>query len=139
MGLFFNLPKRLSRDIDLKGKAMHGHSLCSVYATFSLCMHSSHGFFRNNDSLIMRRELTFIDWKICEFIAENIWENIILTLFIECLATEIVESYKHLAGISKEQEKHCLQKWQRISDFSHFLKMNIPNLCQRIVIIFFPE
>ena len=29
-------------------------------------------------------------------------KNIIPTLFIECLATEIVESYKHLAGISEE-------------------------------------
>ena len=34
-----------------------------------------------------------------------------LTLFIECLTTEIVETYKHLAGISEEQEKQkCLQK-----------------------------
>ena len=28
-----------------------------------------------------------------------------LTLFVECLATEIVETYKHLAGISEEQGK----------------------------------
>ena len=34
------------------------------------------------------------------------------TLFVECLATEIVETYGHLAGISKEQEKQCLQKWR---------------------------
>ena len=39
------------------------------------------------------------------------------TLLIECLATEIVETYKHLAGISEEQEKLCLQKWRENSDF----------------------
>ena len=39
------------------------------------------------------------------------------TLFIECLATEIVETYKHLAGISEEQEKQCLQKWRQNSNF----------------------
>ena len=33
-------------------------------------------------------------------------------LFIECLVTEIVETYKHLAGISEELEKQCLQKWR---------------------------
>ena len=32
------------------------------------------------------------------------------TLFIECLTTEIVETHKHLAGISEEQENQCLQK-----------------------------
>ena len=32
------------------------------------------------------------------------------TLFIECLATEIVETYKHLAGISEEQKKQCNTK-----------------------------
>ena len=52
------------------------------------------------------------------------------TLFIECLATEIVETYKHLAGISEEQEKQRLQKWQQNSDFSRFLKINISKLCQ---------
>ena len=61
------------------------------------------------------------------------------TLFIECLATEIVETYKHLAGISEEQEKQCLQKWRQNSDFSRFLKINISKLCHRILIIFFPE
>ena len=30
--------------------------------------------------------------------------------FIECLATKIVETYEHMVGISKEQEKQCLQK-----------------------------
>ena len=44
------------------------------------------------------------------------------TLFIECLVTEIVETYNHLAGISEEQEKQCLQKWRQNSDFSRFLK-----------------
>ena len=42
------------------------------------------------------------------------------TLFIEYLTTEIVETYKHLAGIRKEQEKQCLQKWRQNSDFSCF-------------------
>ena len=59
--------------------------------------------------------------------------------FIECLATEIVETYKHLAGISEEQEKQCLQKWRQNSDFSRFLKINISKLCHRILITFFPE
>ena len=40
------------------------------------------------------------------------------TIFIEFWATEIVETYKHLAGISQEQEKQCLQKWRQNSDFS---------------------
>ena len=47
--------------------------------------------------------------------------------------------YKHLAGISKEQEKQCLQKWWKYSDFSRFLKMNISKPCHRILITFFPE
>ena len=59
------------------------------------------------------------------------------TLFIECLVTEIVETYNHLAGISEEQEKQCLQKWRQNSDFSRFLKINISKLCHRILIIFF--
>ena len=42
------------------------------------------------------------------------------TLFIECLATEIVEAYKYLAGIIEEQEKQCLQKWPQNSDFLTF-------------------
>ena len=40
-----------------------------------------------------------------------------MTLFFEYLATENVETYKHLAGISEEQEKQCLQKWQQNTDF----------------------
>ena len=59
------------------------------------------------------------------------------TLFIECLATEIVETYKYLAGISEEQEKQCLQNWRQNSDFPRFLKINISKLCPRILIIFF--
>ena len=58
------------------------------------------------------------------------------TLFIECLATEIVETYKHLARISKEQEKKILQKWRQNGNFSFFLKKNISKLCHRILIIF---
>ena len=50
-----------------------------------------------------------------------------------------METYKHLAGISEEQEKQRLQKWQQNSDFSRFLKINISKLCHRILIIFFPE
>ena len=57
-------------------------------------------------------------------------------LFVECLATEIVETYKHLAGISKEQGNQCLQKWRQNSDFSRFLKINISKLCHRILIFF---
>ena len=60
------------------------------------------------------------------------------TLFIECLATEIVETYKHVAGISEEQEEQYLQKWRQNSNFSHslFLKINISKMCHRILIIF---
>ena len=50
-----------------------------------------------------------------------------------------METYKHLAGISEEQEKQCLQKWRQNSDFSRFLKINISKLCHMILIIFFPE
>ena len=32
------------------------------------------------------------------------------TLFIECLAIEIVETYKHLVGINEEQEKTMFTK-----------------------------
>ena len=61
------------------------------------------------------------------------------TLFIECLTTEIVETYKHVAGISEEQEEQYLQKWRQNSNFSHslFLKINISKMCHRILIIFF--
>ena len=61
------------------------------------------------------------------------------TLFIECLATKIVETYKHVAGISEEQEAQYLQKWRQNSDFSHslFLKINISKMGHRILIIFF--
>ena len=61
------------------------------------------------------------------------------TLFNKCFATENVKTYKHLAGISEEQEKQCLQKWRQNSDFSRFLKINISKLCHRILITFFPE
>ena len=57
--------------------------------------------FRNDNSLIVRRELTK-KLKNPWVYYRNIWENIIATLFIEYLATEIVESYKHLAGIREE-------------------------------------
>ena len=60
-------------------------------------------------------------------------------LFVESLATEIVETYKHLAGISEEREKQCLQKWQQNSDYSRFLKIDISKLCHKILIIFFQE
>ena len=52
--------------------------------------------------------------------------------------TEIMETYKHLARISEEQEKQCLQKWRQFGAFSFFLKVNISKLCHRILIIFFP-
>ena len=40
-----------------------------------------------------------------------------MTLFVECLATEILDTYKHLAGIRKEKKKQFLQKWRQNSDF----------------------
>ena len=40
-----------------------------------------------------------------------------MTLFIESLATGILETYKHLAGISEEQENQCLQITLQNSDF----------------------
>ena len=59
--------------------------------------------------------------------------------FIECLATEIVETYKHLAGITEKLEKQCLQKWRQNSDFWRFSVINISKLSHRIKVIFFPE
>ena len=44
--------------------------------------------------------------------------------------------WKHLAGISEEQEKQCLQKWRQNSNFLRFLKINISKLCHRILIFF---
>ena len=44
--------------------------------------------------------------------------------------------FKHLAGISEEQEKQCLQKWRQNSDFLRFLKINISKLCHMILIFF---
>ena len=89
--------------------------------------------FHNDNSLIMRRELTSIHYR-------NIWENImrlIINLFIECLATQIVGTYKHLAEITEKPEKQCLQKWRQNSDFWRFLIINISKLSHRIIIIFF--
>ena len=59
------------------------------------------------------------------------------TIFIECLATAIVETNKHWAGISEKQEKQCLQKWRQNSDFSRVLRINISKLSHRILIVFF--
>ena len=86
----------------------------------------------------MRRELTPLIKKSLSLLPKYMRKHN-STLFIECLATEIVETYKHLAGISEEQEKQCLQKWRQNSDFSRFLKINISKLCHRILITFFPE
>ena len=86
----------------------------------------------------MRQELTLLIKKSWSLLPKHMRKHN-LTLFIERLATENVETYKHLAGISKEQEEQCLQKWQQNSDFSRFLKINISKLCHRILIIFFPE
>ena len=61
------------------------------------------------------------------------------TLFIECLATEIVKTYKYLVGIIEDQEKQSLQRWWQNSDFWRFLIINISKLCHRIIIVFFPE
>ena len=52
------------------------------------------------------------------------------TLFIECLATEIVETYKDLAGIAKNKKNN---------DFSCFLKIHISKLGHRLLIIFFQK
>ena len=45
------------------------------------------------------------------------------TLFIECLATEIVETYKykHLAGICEEQQNNVYKNGDKIAVF-HFWK-----------------
>ena len=43
--------------------------------------------------------------------------RLIINLFVECLATEIVETYENLAGITKKREKQCLQKWRQNSVF----------------------
>ena len=58
-----------------------------------------------------------------------------LTFFIECLDNEIVETYKHLVGISEEQEKLCSQKWR----FFTFFENQYFKTCHRILIIFYPE
>ena len=42
------------------------------------------------------------------------------TLFIEGLATELLETYKHLAGISEEKEKQCLQNGDKTAIFNIF-------------------
>ena len=85
--------------------------------------------FHNDNSLIMRQELTLLIKKSWSLLLKHMRKHN-PTLFVECLATENVETYKHLAGISKEQEKQCLQKWQQNSDFSRFLKIIISKLCQ---------
>ena len=54
------------------------------------------------------------------------------------LATEIVETYKHLVGTSEELKKQYLQKWRQNSDFSRFLKINISKLSYDFN-NFFPE
>ena len=84
-------------------------------------------FFRNDNSLIMRRGLTSIIKKSWSLLPKDM-RNHNSTLFIECLITVIVETCKHLAGISTEQEKQCLQKWRGDSDFSGFLKINVSKL-----------
>ena len=92
--------------------------------------------FRNDNAAIMRRELTSLIKKSWSLLPKHIRKHT-PALFMECLATEIVETYKDLAGISEEQEKQCLQKWRQNSDFSRFLKINISKLSHRILIIFF--
>ena len=42
------------------------------------------------------------------------------TLFIECLATEIVETYKHLVGISEEQENNVYKDGDKTAIFHVF-------------------
>ena len=43
--------------------------------------------------------------------------RLIINLFIGCLATEIVGTCKHLAGITETREQQCLQKWRQNNDF----------------------
>ena len=43
-----------------------------------------------------------------------------MIIFIECLATEIVETYKHLARVNEEQEKQFLQNDDKIAIFDVF-------------------
>ena len=42
------------------------------------------------------------------------------TLLIESLATEIVETYKYLAGISEEQENNVYKNGDKIAIFDVF-------------------
>ena len=42
------------------------------------------------------------------------------TLFIECLTTEIVGTYKHLAGISEKQENNVYKNGDKIAIFHVF-------------------
>ena len=114
----------------------HGCAFRSVYGTFSSRMRSSRAYF-------LLRQLTNYEVRINFHSSKNLWfcyQNMRkhnMTLFIECLATEIVKTYKHLAGISEEQEKQWLQKWRQNNDFWRFLIINISKLCHRILIIFF--
>ena len=98
----------------------------SVYACEVVAL-----IFRNGNSLIMRcikKSLILLPKHLKK-------HNVIF--FIECLVTEIVETYKNLARIRKWQEKQCLQKWWQNSDFWSFLIINISKLSHRIITIFF--
>ena len=44
-------------------------------------------------------------------------------LFIECLATEIVETYKHMVRIREEQEKYCFQNGYKEKRFFTFFEI----------------
>ena len=43
-----------------------------------------------------------------------------MTLFIECFVTEIVETYKHLVGISEEYENNVYKNGDKIAIFHDF-------------------
>ena len=43
-----------------------------------------------------------------------------MTLFTECLATEILETHKHLVGISKEKENNLYKNGGKIVIFEIF-------------------
>ena len=59
----------------------------------------------------MRQELTSIHLKKSLILSPKHLRKHNPTLFIECLATEIVKTYKYLVGITEDQEKQSLQRW----------------------------
>ena len=67
----------------------------------------------------MRWELTFFHKKSFILLPKHL-QKYNTTLFIECLATEIVKTYKHLVGISREQENNVYKNGNKIAIFDVF-------------------